>query len=81
MSVHSIPLLPLRLPLDLPPSAHGSVQDPESTEDDECCTVLVPVSLVVHMIGFLGCVIVFNCIGEYCESIPLNRTGSYVLSA
>ena len=28
----------------------------------------------------LGCVIAFNCVGEYCESIPWNRTGSYVLS-
>ena len=40
-----------------------------------------PVPYVVHIVGFLGCVTLFNFIGEYCESIPLNRTGSYVLSA
>ena len=28
----------------------------------------------------LGYIVAFNCIGEYCESIPWNRTGSYVLS-
>ena len=28
----------------------------------------------------LGYVVVFNCIGEYCESIPWNCTGSYILS-
>ena len=40
---------------------------------DESCKVLLPVSLVVH--------IVLCGVGEYCESVPLNRTGSYVLSA
>ena len=35
--------------------------------------VLLPVSLVVH--------IVLHSVREYCESVPLNRTGSYVLSA
>ena len=39
----------------------------------QLCKVLLPVSLVVH--------IVLCGIGEYCESVPLDRTGSYVLSA
>ena len=48
----------------------------------QLCTVLVPLALyVVHIVGSLGCVTLFNFIGEYCESIPLNCTGSYVLSA
>ena len=28
----------------------------------------------------LGCIVAFNCVGEYCESIPWNRTGSHILS-
>ena len=48
----------------------------------QLCTVLIPlVPYVVHVVGFLGCVTLFNFVGEYCESIPLNHTGSYVLSA
>ena len=44
--------------------------------------VLVPlVPYVVHIVGSLGCVALFNFIGEYCESIPLDHTGSYILSA
>ena len=39
----------------------------------QLCEVLLPFSLVVH--------IVLHGVGEYCESVPLNRTGSYVLSA
>ena len=39
----------------------------------QLCKVLLPVSLVVH--------IVLHGVGEYCESVPLNHTGSYVLSA
>ena len=39
----------------------------------QLCKVLLSVSLVVH--------IVLRGVGEYCESVPLNRTGSYVLSA
>ena len=39
----------------------------------QLCKVLLPVSLVVH--------VVLCSIGEYCESVPLNRTGSYILSA
>ena len=27
----------------------------------------------------LGCIVAFNCIGEYCESISWNRAGSYIL--
>ena len=39
----------------------------------QLCKVLLPVSLVVH--------IVLRGFGEYCESVPLNCTGSYILSA
>ena len=39
----------------------------------QLCKVLLPVSLIVH--------IVLCGIGEYCESVPFNHTGSYVLSA
>ena len=39
----------------------------------QLCKVLLPVSQVVHN--------VLHGVGEYCESVPLNRTGSYVLSA
>ena len=37
------------------------------------CKALLPVSLVVH--------IVLHSVGEYYESVPLDHTGSYVLSA
>ena len=39
----------------------------------QLCKVLLPISLVVH--------IVLHSIGEYCESVPLDHTGSYILSA
>ena len=39
----------------------------------QLCKVPLSISLVVH--------IVLRSIGEYCESVPLNHTGSYVLSA
>ena len=39
----------------------------------QLCKVLLPVSPVVH--------IVLRGVGEYCESVPFNCTGSYVLSA
>ena len=39
----------------------------------QLCKVLLSVSLVVHN--------VLRGIGEYCESVPLDCTGSYVLSA
>ena len=39
----------------------------------QLCKVLLPISLVVHN--------VLCGVGEYCESVPLNCTGSYVLSA
>ena len=37
------------------------------------CKVLLSVSLVVHIVS--------HGVGEYCESVPLDHTGSYVLSA
>ena len=37
------------------------------------CKILLPVSLVVHNI--------LHGVGEYCESVPLDHTGSYILSA
>ena len=40
--------------------------------NDKDCKVLLPVSLVHNIL---------HGIGEYCESVPLARTGSYVLSA
>ena len=43
------------------------------------CTVLVP--YIVHIVGSLGCITLFNFVTEYCESIPLNHTGSYILLA
>ena len=44
-------------------------------------TVLIPlIPGIVHIVGSLGCITLFNCIGEYCESVPLDCTGSYVLS-
>ena len=39
----------------------------------QLCKVPLPVSLMVHN--------VLRSVGEYCESVPLNRTGSYILSA
>ena len=39
----------------------------------DMCKVLLPVSLVVHNI--------LRGVGEYCKSVPLDHTGSYVLSA
>ena len=44
------------------------------------CTVLIPVFLGCICCWVLSYVVAFNHIGECCESIPWNHTGSYVLS-